>query len=177
MVILKTQVQWMANGIMKEWDEQVATAYVYGGTLPYTGNGNWQKQIFDLIANAVDGCVMFHCASGKDRTGVLSALLLGLVGVCENDIISDYIPSYDLIYNSPEYKKERDECISEEIQKTGRPRDEIIDELVKYNTTPPEKIKGVIDYIITNYGTFEKYLIACGISQENLNKIKERFLK
>jgi hypothetical protein len=33
---------------------------------------------------------VFHCTAGKDRTGVLAALVLGLVGVSNDDIVADY---------------------------------------------------------------------------------------
>jgi len=35
--------------------------------------------------------VLFHCAAGKDRTGVLAALLLSLLGVPEEAIVADYV--------------------------------------------------------------------------------------
>lgn len=34
--------------------------------------------------------VVFHCASGKDRTGLLGALVLSLLGVSEQDITADF---------------------------------------------------------------------------------------
>lgn len=34
--------------------------------------------------------VLFHCTAGKDRTGILAALLLKLCGVCNEDILADY---------------------------------------------------------------------------------------
>lgn len=37
-----------------------------------------------------DGCTLFHCRAGKDRTGVVAMLLLGLAGVSDEDIIADY---------------------------------------------------------------------------------------
>jgi len=33
---------------------------------------------------------VFHCAAGKDRTGVLAALVLGIVGVAPEVIVADY---------------------------------------------------------------------------------------
>lgn len=36
------------------------------------------------------GAVLFHCSAGKDRTGVLAAVLLYLCGVSREDIIADY---------------------------------------------------------------------------------------
>lgn len=40
------------------------------------------------------GAVVFHCTAGKDRTGVLAAILLLLLGVAEEDIIADYQVSF-----------------------------------------------------------------------------------
>ena len=37
--------------------------------------------------------VLFHCTAGKDRTGVVAALLFWLAGVSEEDILADYIVS------------------------------------------------------------------------------------
>src|SRR4029077_17029923 len=33
---------------------------------------------------------VLHCAAGKDRTGIVSALVLGLLGVADEDIVADY---------------------------------------------------------------------------------------
>lgn len=46
--------------------------------------------VFRCIANATDG-VMFNCTAGKDRTGVVSAILLCHVGVRDKDIVQDYV--------------------------------------------------------------------------------------
>ncbi len=36
------------------------------------------------------GAAVFHCAAGKDRTGVLAAVVLGALGVRDEDIVEDY---------------------------------------------------------------------------------------
>jgi protein tyrosine/serine phosphatase len=45
-----------------------------------------------LRALAADGVqpAVFHCAAGKDRTGVLAALLLGCLGVTHDHVVADY---------------------------------------------------------------------------------------
>lgn len=48
------------------------------------------RQIFQAIADA-EGGVLLHCSAGKDRTGVVSAILLLLCGVSENDIVEEYM--------------------------------------------------------------------------------------
>ena len=47
-------------------------------------------RIFDAIANASSG-VMFNCSAGKDRTGVVTAILFLICGVRREDIIFDYM--------------------------------------------------------------------------------------
>ena len=47
------------------------------------------------VMNAIDrygsdGCTLFHCRVGKDRTGVMAMLLLGLAGVSDADILEDF---------------------------------------------------------------------------------------
>ena len=45
-------------------------------------------QAISLVAD--HSPTLFHCAAGKDRTGVLAALILGLLGVSDEDIAADY---------------------------------------------------------------------------------------
>ena len=52
-------------------------------------------RIFAIIA-AAPGGVLYHCTAGKDRTGILSALLLELAGVARADIVANYQVSYTL---------------------------------------------------------------------------------
>src|SRR4030095_9157066 len=42
------------------------------------------------VANAPEGGVVIHCAGGKDRTGVVTALLLHVGGVGIDEIAADY---------------------------------------------------------------------------------------
>lgn len=56
-------------------------------------NTQAMERVFRAIAGT-DGGVFYHCAVGKDRTGVVSALLLRLAGVSDADIIADYQVSY-----------------------------------------------------------------------------------
>jgi protein tyrosine/serine phosphatase len=43
-----------------------------------------------IFADDVSGPAIFHCAAGKDRTGVLAAVVLDAVGVGREAIIADY---------------------------------------------------------------------------------------
>lgn len=56
-----------------------------------------QQEFVDLIIEALDVIaeprnhpILLHCSAGKDRTGILTAVLLSIVGVKDQDIINDY---------------------------------------------------------------------------------------
>jgi protein-tyrosine phosphatase len=42
--------------------------------------------------------VLFHCAAGRDRTGVIAAIILGLVGVTREEITADFLLSNRDVY-------------------------------------------------------------------------------
>ncbi|MEV8638324.1 tyrosine-protein phosphatase [Streptosporangium sp. NPDC051023] len=48
------------------------------------------RDALEVIAEEDNAPVVVHCAAGKDRTGVLTALVLRLLGVSEEDVIADY---------------------------------------------------------------------------------------
>lgn len=48
------------------------------------------KQFFSIIANRRGGAILWHCTAGKDRTGVITALLLHVLGVPKETIIANY---------------------------------------------------------------------------------------
>jgi protein-tyrosine phosphatase len=51
------------------------------------------KQIIaalEIIANPVNHPLLFHCGAGKDRSGMVAAFILSILGVADSDIIADY---------------------------------------------------------------------------------------
>jgi protein-tyrosine phosphatase len=48
------------------------------------------RAALDVIASDDAAPIVVHCSFGKDRTGLIVALVLGLIGVADDDIIADY---------------------------------------------------------------------------------------
>ncbi len=68
---------------------------------------NYQKeyrQMFDILLDRSSYPVVIHCSSGKERTGVVSALILASLGVNEEIIMSDYRLSNEY-FNIPKVSK------------------------------------------------------------------------
>lgn len=116
------------------------------------------RRIMQTIAGQ-QGAVVIHCAAGKDRTGVVSALLLLAAGVSESDILADYQISY-----------------------TYRRR--LIEKLRKEHPALPEYV-GRTDFVymektlaqfFKTYGTIRHYLKMIGLSDEEISKLQNKLL-
>ncbi|WP_194924212.1 tyrosine-protein phosphatase [Catenulispora pinisilvae] len=64
------------------------------------------------IADAAPGCVVFHCAGGKDRTGLLALVLLILAGATAEEIIADYLLTYDRMKQRYDELGARDQLVA-----------------------------------------------------------------
>ncbi len=56
------------------------------------------KQAFVLLADPFNLPLLCHCSAGKDRTGIFVALVHRLLGVSNEDIMSDYLLSLEINY-------------------------------------------------------------------------------
>lgn len=113
------------------------------------------KELFTAVHESKDKGLIFHCAAGKDRTGVLAALLLGLLEVDEKDIIANYETSYT-------YLSANEDLISPEGY----------EHLMFSDRSNMEKL---LPLIAENYGTVYDYLKKCGLSDDVLVEIKEAY--
>ena len=72
-----------------QWDERWASP-----DFARWGIERWPESwaaVFDAIADAPDGGVLVHCAGGRDRTGIVVALLLDEAGAERNVVLDDYV--------------------------------------------------------------------------------------
>ncbi len=53
-------------------------------------NAEAYREAFDILADPGSYPVLYHCAGGTDRTGVMSALLLSRLGVDRDNILADF---------------------------------------------------------------------------------------
>ncbi|MCI1219335.1 MAG: tyrosine-protein phosphatase [Bifidobacterium sp.] len=75
-----------------ETDDRCCTPLYYA---PHLGaHPELMGAVLKTIAQARSGAVLFHCASGWDRTGFVSAVLLKAIGVTTEAAVDDYMRSY-----------------------------------------------------------------------------------
>ncbi|MEK7864134.1 MAG: tyrosine-protein phosphatase [Chloroflexota bacterium] len=54
------------------------------------------SECFTAIAEAEPG-ILLHCTAGRDRTGLIVAILLAALGVADEDVVADYVASDDAL--------------------------------------------------------------------------------
>ena len=117
-------------------------------------------QIFKEISKSDNG-VIYFCNAGKDRTGVITALILMTLGVKKEDIISDYALSEKYLQNMLNNLAKNSE------QEKMR---EIITPKAKY-------MEQFLNYFDERYGDVSCYLHEIGITDEEINQIRQNCLE
>jgi protein-tyrosine phosphatase len=79
-----------ASGLLRDGQAETYFEEAYRGFVSLPSARNAYGQLFEGIAEA-DGPVLFHCATGKDRTGWATAVLFQLLGVPEEEIMEEYL--------------------------------------------------------------------------------------
>jgi protein-tyrosine phosphatase len=128
--------------------------------------GEWIRNTLELLAEC-EGAVMFNCTTGKDRTGIISALLLGLAGVSDEDIIADYCVSE--VYLRPVYEELRVEFLKMFPSESA----ELTDPFFK---TDPENMASLLRHINTKYGGVRAFTAACGLSTVAADKLHNQLI-
>ncbi len=110
------------------------------------------------VADAPDGAVLYHCFLGKDRTGILTMLLLTVAGVSEDDIVADYQLTYTYLENYMQTHAET-----------------LWDTEPEMHYSLPQTMRSLLAYIKKKYGSVEDYIHQIGIDDEDIEKIRKRF--
>ena len=122
--------------------------------------------IVRAVADAAPGGVLIHCHAGKDRTGISVALTLAAVGVADEDIADDYaLSETNLAALTSEWLAEnaRDDDDRERLLRLAMPsREAMLDTLA---------------YVRETYGSAERYLRSAGVTQEQLERLRQRLLE
>jgi len=118
------------------------------------------------ILAAAPGPAVYHCAAGKDRTGVMSAVLLGLLEVEDEVIVADYATS-----------RENLDAIVERL-KSMRGYRRMLDALPPDTLhAEPETMRELLDRVRTRYGSMRAYALAAGVPEETLRRLADRLLE
>ncbi len=124
------------------------------------------RAVLEAIAAPGPGAVLFHCSAGKDRTGVLAAVLLCAVGVDEDAIVTDYARSQGNIAQVIEGYREQ-------MREAGLDSD-AIDYLI---SSPPQRMRYTLAKLRERWGSVEGYLEDIGFDGSAVAQLRRYFVE
>jgi protein-tyrosine phosphatase len=120
----------------------------------------------DVLSREATGVAVFHCAAGKDRTGLLAAMLLAGLGVDDEVIAADFALSGEADVRTREW-------IREHAPEFAAAYDEIP---AIFRASDPASMHGLLGDIRTEHGTVRDYCATVGVGSDVWHRLEDRFL-
>ena len=137
----------------------------YLGYLEF-GPSSWLR-LFGILSNADNLPVVLHCTAGKDRTGVSTAFLLSVLGVSRDVIEADY-----LLTNLDTERQ------ADFIESTvGYPDGYDRERMIAVAGVPKDAMRDFLDGVESKWGSVIEYLEKIGVTQEQMDMVRNNFLE
>lgn len=145
------------KGLREKEIRQIINREISIGSTYRTLIDNYKKirEIMEVLSQD-KGISLFHCQEGKDRTGIISMILLGLANVSRSDIIADYEISSAYLGYVERYDENEPYSV--------------------FRITSPYNMKEAYEYLIRKYESFEAYLAYAGVDKKIIEKLKVKLL-
>lgn len=128
-----------------------------------------QKQLklfFDMLLKPGALPLLVHCTAGKDRTGIVVALVLGMLDVPYETIVNDYMLSERRV--APLLAQLREQAIVNGWDT------EWYERLLACN---PEFMRDMLNHLDTRYGGIIPYLNQVGVTTEQIRQLRQLMLE
>ncbi len=122
--------------------------------------------VLEVIADPANQPVVFHCAAGKDRTGLVAALLLSALGVDDDVVAADYAITAEHM----------DELVARHRARArmSAAYAEVSESLFAAEASV---MRAVLEAVRTDYGSAAEYLVAHGLEPGALEHLRSSLLE
>lgn len=124
--------------------------------------------IFSLLADESSYPLVFHCMTGKDRTGMVAALVLGVLGVADEDIARDYAITEPNMAGHIERLRKQGRLPADSSFTAEFPR--------SFFETPPEAMLSLLQEVRERHGSIRGYVTSCGVDATTLAGLERALL-
>jgi protein-tyrosine phosphatase len=121
--------------------------------------------VFTLLADPASYPSAFYCAAGKDRTGMVSALVLRALGVSDEQVITDYALT----------KAPTEEQLIAKFKALGRDPRDMPDPVTL--AAHPETMEHFLVEFDRLHGSVEEFLLSCNIPESMLQQVRQNLIE
>lgn len=121
---------------------------------------------FEILASPTHLPAVFHCSAGKDRTGVLAALVLSALGVPDDVVAADYHLSAIAVDQLVAWLKATRPDLNEEMARQPK----------AFLSSPPEAMLTFLDELRARFGSVEGYLACIGVGDDRVAALRQALL-
>lgn len=129
-------------------------------------SGGTFRRVFAHLAEAEAYPYLFHCAAGKDRTGVTAALLLRVAGVPDETIVDDFALSD--VHIEPKLPQFRERMKKRGYYALGAE---------KMFRAPAAAMQATLDHLDRRYGSTTAYLNGIGVTDAEIAAFTAHFVR
>jgi protein-tyrosine phosphatase len=123
------------------------------------------QQALAAIADAPEGMVLFHCTAGKDRTGLVAAMLLLSVGVDGTTIEEDYALTTRFI--APMF---------ETLLADAQARGDDVERMGRYLGSDAQTMRATLRHLADHHGGIADYLAGGVLDAPRLQRLRDRLV-
>jgi protein-tyrosine phosphatase len=124
-------------------------------------------EVFRVLAGDDALPAVFHCTSGKDRTGILAALVLEVLGVADEVVASDYVLTEEAGPRSMRWIRANEPSFADFLAHIPAER----------RAARPERILGLLDELRAKYGSIPEFLMRSGVAAAQLDALRDRLVE
>ncbi|MDQ1550875.1 MAG: protein-tyrosine phosphatase [Actinomycetota bacterium] len=158
------QNSWSSQGFEGELDAVTFLADRYVDML--TEGREAIGRALRILGDADSLPLVFHCAAGKDRTGVVAAIVLSVLGVSDDDIATDYSLSR---LGMGRFKEWIITTFPDYADSMSRQPDAFL-------AAPAEAMHLFLERVRAGYGSVRDYVLGLGVSETTLDAVRANLL-
>lgn len=122
-------------------------------------------RVATTIAEAGKGAVLFNCTAGKDRTGIVAAMMLGLAGVADDEIAGDYALTASTAAT-----------LMDRLREAARQRGLDASAAETLLSSEPDTMRTFLAHVADRHGGFAAYLSRVGVADRHVDRLVERLV-
>jgi protein-tyrosine phosphatase len=147
-----------------DWEQPESAAEIYLIMLR-TGGAAYAAALRTIVEPGTLPAVYF-CMAGKDRTGVFSAVVLGLLGVGDRDIVADYVLTHEVLETIHERGKR-------DYPQVGDRWPDLPEDL---RGAVPATMEGLLRRVRDEYGDWQGYAESIGVDGSTVDALRTALL-